>query len=275
MHQKRERQRLKRRQRIQLDEPHIQHHREHHRRQLGQQPRDHQQKEQRRLPHHTCITDLVAHQIAQLATLARHLKGHLRGHALHKELRDPVEHADEQTGVLHGDEHQRDLEHGAGHDLRTQIAIRFNARRVARQLQREHDREHHRRQRLDGDSMHVHRQLVKSGIPCLRRLGQQPGRDRTGTSAADHVEHGYDEVLHGRPRISSAQSHRVENLRGRDDHASTHDLPQSRLRLRPIMILQAAAECDGAPHQPQPTADGGEPDEQLKHLIQQIHDGLL
>ena len=41
------------------------------------------------------------------------------------------------------------------------------------------------------------------------------------------------------------------------------------------MILQAAAEGNGAPHQLQAAADGGEPDEQLKHLIQQIHDGLL
>lgn len=60
----------------------------------------------------------------------------------------------------------------------------------------QHHREHHRRQRLDRHIMHVHRQLVEGGIPCLRRLGQQSGRDRAGANAADHVEHGYDEVLH-------------------------------------------------------------------------------
>lgn len=46
----------------------------------------------------------------------------------------------------------------------------------------------------------------------------------------------------------------------------------------PIMLSMAtmkSSTCDGAPHQPQATADSGEPDEQLKHLIQQIHDGLL
>ena len=47
--------------------------------------------------------------------------------------------------------------------------------------------------------MHAHRQLVKGGIPRLRRLGQQSGRDRTGTAAADHVEHRHDEVLHNTP----------------------------------------------------------------------------
>lgn len=60
----------------------------------------------------------------------------------------------------------------------------------------QHHREHHRRQRLDRHIMHAHRQLVKGGIPRLRSLGQQPGSDRTGATAADHVEHGYDEVLH-------------------------------------------------------------------------------
>ncbi|WP_268750948.1 hypothetical protein [Bifidobacterium longum] len=41
------------------------------------------------------------------------------------------------------------------------------------------------------------------------------------------------------------------------------------------MATMKSSTCDGTPHQPQAAADGGEPDEQLKHLIQQIHDGLL
>ena len=75
-----------------------------------------------------------------------------------------------------------------------------------------------------------------------------------------------------RPRTDSTQRDRVEDLRGRDDHAPAHDLPQPRLRLRPVMILQTTTERDRTPHQPQATTDRGEPDEQLKHLIQQIRD---
>ncbi|HJI54172.1 MAG TPA: hypothetical protein OIL96_00145 [Bifidobacteriaceae bacterium] len=46
----------------------------------------------------------------------------------------------------------------------------------------------------------------------------------------------------------------------------------------PIMLSIATMKSSTArpgPTQPQASADGGEPDEQLQHLIQQIHDGLL
>lgn len=73
------------------------------------------------------------------------------------------------------------------------------------------------------------------------------------------------------PQTGSAQSHGTEDLRRRDDHAAAHGLPQTRLRLRPVMILQTTAECHRAPHQPQSTANRRELHEQLQHLVHQIH----
>ena len=73
------------------------------------------------------------------------------------------------------------------------------------------------------------------------------------------------------PQTGSAHRHGAEDLRRRDDHAAAHDLPQTRLRLRPVMILQTATECHRAPHQPQAAADRRELHEQLQHLVHQIH----
>lgn len=73
------------------------------------------------------------------------------------------------------------------------------------------------------------------------------------------------------PQTGSARRHGAEDLRRRDDHAAAHDLLQTRLRLRPVMILQAAAERHRAPHQPQAAADRRELHEQFQHLVHQIH----
>lgn len=73
------------------------------------------------------------------------------------------------------------------------------------------------------------------------------------------------------PQTGSAQRHGAEDLRRRDNHAAAHDLPQARLRLRPVMILQTTTECHRALHQPQATANRRELHEQLQHLVHQIH----
>lgn len=165
-------------------------------------------------------------------------------------------------------EHQRDLEQRARHDLHAQLAVGLDARGITRQLQGEHHRQNHRGQRLDRHVMHVHGQLVKRRIPRLRALRQHARGYRTGTTAPIMLSIAtMKSSMPGSPipQTGSAQGHGAEDLRRRDDHAAAHDLPQTRLRLRPVMVLQTAAKRHRAPHQPQAAANRRELHEQLQH----------